>query len=389
MIIVKTSKAEIQDKLPVQLDNLLSCVPHFAIFSDHSGVIGNHTVYDALEGVTGTAKATYDELKAYVKSRGPDAKPGALPKALDKWKMLPMIYKAYKMRPQTRFFVVIETDSSLSWTNLLQWTDRLDYRIQYYAGAPLQIGTLKFAQRGPGILLSNAALKQFVKAYDELYEAEWEKRVDRECCGDVVLASTMGDAHVELYKAFPQFQAEDPASIDWMRERWCTPAVSWHNMTQAKIEEAWGFERNWTKKYGWEEPILMADAFTGLIKPLLNKTRDEWDNDSQGTKIMRPQSGDLSDKDSQEWFKLDEDIRQAVTSWESCQKVCEALKDCQQWKYSKKGEGECHLGKNIKLGWKAPKKDTGELWTSGWIAERIYNTTREWECEEPNWRFNQ
>jgi hypothetical protein len=300
-----------------------------------------------------------------------------------------MIYKAYKLRPQSRFYVVLETDSSLSWTNLIQWTQRLDYRIPYYAGAPLQYGTLKFAQHNPAILLSNGALKQFAKAYDELYEEEWEKRVDRECCGDIILSSTMGDANVELYKAFPQFQAEDPASVGWPRERWCTPAVGWHNMTKGKIEEAWKFEKNWTKTYGWEKPILMGDAFAGLIKPRLNGTREEWDNDSQGTKIVRPQSKTPSDKESKEWFKLDEDIRAAVTSWESCQNVCEQLRDCQQWKYAKKGAGECHLGKNIKLGWKAPKKEKGELWISGWIAERIHNTTREWECEEPNWRFNQ
>jgi hypothetical protein len=386
MVIVRTSRAEMDSTLPVQLDNLLACVPNFAIFSDHSGTIGNITIHDALEGVTSAAKETYDELKSYMKSQTSGSNQGILPKELDKWKMLPMVYKAYKMRPETRFFVFIQTDTSLSWTNVLQWTKRLDYRIPYYAGAPLQVGTLEFAQKGPGFMLSQGALKQYAKSYEERYESEWEKRVNRECCGDIILASTMVDAHVEMYKVHPQFQAEDPNSIVWTKDRWCTPPIGWHNMLRNSINEMWNFERNWTKSFGWEKPILMGDVFKGLIESRLKNHADGWDNDSQGTKIVRPQLDDIEGKESREWFGLDEDIRQAVESWQACQEVCTLLDDCQQWKYSK--QGECHLGKNFKLGWQVPK-DTEEPWMSGWIVERIHNTTREWKCDEPNWLPNQ
>ena len=99
-----------------------------------------------------------------------------------------MVYKSYKMRPQVTFFVFIEADTSLSWTNLLQWVNRLDSRIPYYAGAPSNIGDIRFAQRGGGFLLSKAAAKLYATAYEQKYVSKWEKMTVGECWGDVALA---------------------------------------------------------------------------------------------------------------------------------------------------------------------------------------------------------
>jgi hypothetical protein len=389
LIIVKTSKAEIESKLPTQLDTLLSCALNFAIFSDHAGLVRNHTIYDALEGVTSAAKAQHDDFKNYEKMRTQPKAKVTIPKSLDKWKMLPMIYKAYKMHPNTRFFVVIEPDTSLSWTNLLQWTSRLDYRIPYYAGAPIAAGALKFVQGGPGMLLSNAALAQFAKAYDEMYASEWEDRVAKEDSGDVVLATAMADAHVELYGAYPMLQPNSPSSFGWTEQTWCVPSVSWQHMPASAVEEAWQAEKNFTREHGWKSPYLMRDAFSALIFPHLVDHKDEWDNGAQDTSIVKPLLDDLSEQDSQDWYKFDADIRQAVTSAENCMKVCELAADCHQWRYTAKGEGECHLGKTIRFGRKVVKKEGEEGWISGWVVERVRDTTRDWKCEKVKWGFNQ
>ncbi|KAF2743611.1 glycosyltransferase family 31 protein [Sporormia fimetaria CBS 119925] len=387
MVIVKISKSEMREKLPSRLDDLLSCVPHFAIFSEHSGTIRNYTVHDALEGVTSATKKKHDVFKDYEKLRTQPAAQLSKPtlKKLDKWMMLPMLYKAHKMRPESRFYVIISPDTSLSWTNLVQWVDRLDPRIPYYIGAPLMINNMQFAQHGPGILLSNNALQRYAKAYDELYASKWETLVERECCGDVVLGQAMSDAYTELHGTFPLMNSDKPDLFGWTQLHWCKPSVTWHNLTQAQIATAWEFEKKWTRTHGWERPYVMRDVFKALVKPRLVNRTDEWDNLSADTKLVRPALEDLTDHDSQEWYRIDEGTRQAVNSWEDCKKVCEATPDCMQWKHSAKGDGECHLGKTIKLGEKSPKRGDEPSWTSGWYVERIHNITRDWKCSEPNW----
>ncbi|KAF2250196.1 glycosyltransferase family 31 protein [Trematosphaeria pertusa] len=433
MVIVKTSKAEISEKIPNQLLTLLSCVPNFAIFSDHAGTIDGFTVHDALDSVSNTSRTLNDEFREYDKIQAdPEYKPDAgKTKALDKWKFLPMVYKAYKMRPHQKFYIFIEADTSLSWTNLLQWMDRLDYRIPYYSGAPMFQGSTKYAQRGPGILLSNGALRQYAKSYNERYVSEWESQVGKECCGDMVLANAMTESHVEFYSAFPLLQGETPSTLDWTKRHWCAPIVSWHHMTADEIDLLWGFQRNWTHKYGWEVPYLIRNAFEEFISPHLEEKKEDWDNISSDTKIVaeqgrrerlakekaeqeaktkdapaptskpEPPSSRLrrrakaqGDKylrrDTIDWDKIGETIKDAADSAEHCQSVCKRTEDCVQWKYTPKGDGECHLGKTMRLGRKFEKREGRDSWTSGWMVDRIKKVTEEWgQCEKPSWRFNQ
>ncbi|KAF1999237.1 glycosyltransferase family 31 protein [Amniculicola lignicola CBS 123094] len=436
MIIVKTSKAELDKKLPTHLKTLLSCVPNFAIFSDHSGEIEGFPVYDALSDISNKTKDTHKEFNEYVHMQHyPDLKVDKVDKELDKWKMLPMVYKAYMMRPHSRWYIFIEADTSLSWTNTLQWTNRLDYRIPYYSGAPTFMGSTKFAQRGSGIMLSYGALKQYAKGYDERYEEEWEKRVGKECCGDLVLATALADSRVEFYNSFPMLQGETPTTLDWTDKQWCTPIVSWHHMSQDEITRVWDVHRNWTTKHGWDVPYMGRNAFEEFVLPHLEETKDEWDNISSDSKIKPPdrpppeaeekpkpktENKDPSEpntdagpkdtpapepngkppsahtpRDSINFSKLSSVVDVAADSATQCRALCLSVEDCLQWKfYTKNSAGlnnECHLGKVIRLGrHDGLGKGEVEMWTSGWMMERINRKRLEWgECEEVRWKFNQ
>jgi hypothetical protein len=126
LIVLRTSKAEIARKLPTHLQTLLECVPHFAIFSDHSGELDGVPVYDALDSITNDtqhAHAEFDEYQLMRVDSEHAADPGKT-KTLDKWKFLPMVYKAHRLRPEARFYLFLEADTSLSWTNLLQCTQQ-------------------------------------------------------------------------------------------------------------------------------------------------------------------------------------------------------------------------------------------------------------------------
>ncbi|KAF2870117.1 hypothetical protein BDV95DRAFT_575088 [Massariosphaeria phaeospora] len=524
MVVVKTSKAEAYEKIPTHLLTLLSCVPNFVIFSDHAGEIDGHPVHDALDTITDSAKAAHDEFREYEQMQSDmEYKPSVdRTKALDKWKILPMVYKAFQMRPHQKFYIFIEADTSLSWTNLLQWLVRLDYRIPYYSGAPTYLNRLKFAQRGSGILLSNGAMQHYSYIYEERYESHWEAQVGKGCCGDTVLSTALSESHVEFYSAWPLLQGETLATLDWSKKHWCVPIVSWHHVSSAEIDILWAFQRNWTRQHGSGVPYLFINAFEELVVPHLEEVKHDWDNMSRDTKIVgkdakakaeaeeakkqaeleEEQKADAlkiqalkddasetnttdpkaepsevdeseaepskvnesetdapkSDKSKVDKTKTDalkpdkskadapkvdahkisapkpsssktptpktaakparpkpappspvgpnsnrpradlsvsdktgDAIKAAADSVENCAALCQKADDCVQWKHTAKGNGECHLGKVVRLGKKVEKKEGEPGWTSGWVVERVEKVREEWmgKCEEPRWRFNQ
>lgn len=445
MVILRTSKAEVKEKLPIHLQGLLSCVPNFAIFSDHSGEINGLPIHNALDTISSDTKRAHDEFREYqIMHADPEHVPDVeKTKKLDKWKILPMVYKAYHLRPQARFFFFIEMDTSLSWTNALQWINRLDYRIPYYTGSPTNIDGTQLAQRGSGIMLSQGALRRYAKSYDEIYASKWEEKVGSKCCGDLVLSQALSDAHVEFYSSWPLVQSEPPHSLDWSRKHWCVPAITWHKTSPDALQDLWSCHKNWTAQNGWEKPFLFRDAFDAFVTPHLEAKKEHWDNLSQDTMIAAPQGRQNQIKEEEErsrkhkeeeeeknkkekaeedarrqsegsanstapavglaapsrqrrgdekretdWGKLKETFKDAGDSAELCQKSCEATEDCLQWRYaSNKGDGECHLGKVVRLGTKTTEKD--DKWTSGWMIDRIEQQKQDWECKEVSWRFYQ
>ncbi|KAH9876453.1 hypothetical protein J1614_003584 [Plenodomus biglobosus] len=498
MVVIRTSKAEIKTRLPTRLESLLECVPNFAIFSDHSGEINGYKVHNALESISGDTKRGHAEFHEYQLMHAdaehePDA---AKTKELEKWKFLPMVYQAYHLRPSARFFIFIEADTSLSWTNLLQWVGRLDYRIPYHSGAPTFMGGVQISQRGAGILLSQGALRRYVKSYDELYESQWEAQIAKECCGDLLLSMALNDAHVELYSSWPMLQTEQPGTLDYTQKLWCVPAVSWHHMVGDDLRAMWENEKKWIEAKGWKEPYLYRDAFREYVESHLDTQKDDWDNLSLDTKIVAPQGRQQQIKEEEErkkkheeeeeaqkkqeeqeeqeeqeqeqeqgaaqnekadqdehkspvalkssaeektwtkptaskptpkskgnadidtdsptptptpistlssksitpiekrsnddsnpdWDKLTELFTNAGDSADRCQKACSDVPDCLQWRYTTFGDGECHLGKVLRLG----KKSEGDVkWTSGWLTERVAKVTEGWKCKGAEWKFNQ
>ncbi|KAF1976804.1 hypothetical protein BU23DRAFT_501272 [Bimuria novae-zelandiae CBS 107.79] len=377
MVIVRTSKAQVGVALPTHLKTLLSCASNVRVFSDHSGKVDGFRVYDALDGITDETKSNHEEFLEYkklqaIKNHRPD---GEKAKALDKWKWLPMIYRTAVMAPGYHFYLFIEPDTIFSWTNLVQWLDRLDYRIPYYIGAPHTIDDKRFAQREPGVILSYGALRQYRTTYEERHVEEWESEVASSCCGDLVLATAMKHSRVEYYSSKGLTETDTPGKMEWTQKYWCMPVVSWHHLTFGENEAFADSQKEWTQKHGWETPYVHYNAFEQLIMPHLAETKDDWDNISSDTQLKA-----LPDRRDENVGGL----ASAPTDSSTCQTACQNSDDCLQWKHR---EGECHLGKALRLGAKAPGK---QKWTSGWILDRVNKVTGDWgKCERADWRFNQ
>lgn len=312
MVVIRTSKAELKDKLPTHLKNLLECVPNFAVFSDHAGEIDGYKVHNSLESISSETKRGHGEFREYqLMHADAEHKPNpGKTKDLDKWKFLPMVYKAYHLRPSARFFVFIEADTSLSWTNLLQWVGRLDYRIPYHSGSPTFMSSTQISQRGSGIMLSQGALRRYAKSYDELYTSKWEAQVARECCGELVLSMALNDAHVEFYPAWPMLQDERPNTLDYTKKLWCAPAIAWHRVNGDDLSGMWEKEKAWTEARGWEVPYLHRDAFHDHVESHLEAQKDNWDNFSEDAKIVAPQGRQQQIKEEAERRKKHEEEEQ-------------------------------------------------------------------------------
>jgi hypothetical protein len=273
---------------------------------------------------------------------------------------------------------------------------------------------VKFAQRGPGILISQGAMRRYANFYDDLYTSKWEAKVGKECCGDLVLAQAMADAHVEFYSSWPLLQGDHPASLDYSQRHWCAPAVSWHHTSPDTITDIWSTQKKWTAKHGWDKPYLYRDAFEDFVTSHMETQKDKWDNLSQDAKIAAPQGRQQQMKDEAErskqdeefkksspppsrrrddkkkeidWDKLAEQHKDAGDSADRCQKTCEAIENCLQWRYTSKADGECHLSKVLRLGQRT--NDNGDGFVSGWLMERIQKVKKEWECKKVKWEFYQ
>lgn len=287
MIIVRTSKSELGDELSAPLKTLLSCVANVLIFSDHQGSIDGIPIHNALDTIPNATKSKHDEFLEYNKMQADKAYSLSADKAeaLDKWKHLPMVYTAATLAPNHRFYMLIEAHTALSWTNLLQWLHRLDYRIPYYVGTPNTMYDKRYAQREPGILLSYAALQQYRTAYEDLYAAEWESQISTACCGHVVLATAMKQSRVEQYSSTGLLEADKPSTLEWTHKFWCTPVVSWHHLSAEETELFHASQKDWTQKHGWAEPYTHRNAFEHFVKPHLAETKDDWDNISSDTQL--------------------------------------------------------------------------------------------------------
>ena len=175
MVMLKTGATELYQKLPTHFVTTFKCVPHFMIFSDLAQKIADYPVYDAIASVSKQLRDDHPDFELYrrlqqYQSSGQDTSDlqGVNGWNLDKWKFLPMMHHTFTdAGDEIEWFVIIEADTSLSWTNLLQWLRRMDPRQPLYSGAQNLIGTTNFAHGGSGIVISRQAANLLEQARDK------------------------------------------------------------------------------------------------------------------------------------------------------------------------------------------------------------------------------
>ncbi|KAK3710938.1 hypothetical protein LTR37_009959 [Vermiconidia calcicola] len=392
MVMLKTGATELYQKLPTHFVTTFKCVPHFMIFSDLAQEFADYPVYDALESISKDFRENHGDFELYRKLQQYQREGQDMSKLqgtgswnLDKWKFLPMIHKAFTTAGDNiEWFLIMEADTSLSWTNLLQWLRTMDPNEPYYLGAQNVIAGTTFAHGGSGVLISRKAAESLEAIRAEkgqaIWDAEWEELTSKACCGDEIIARAFLTADVELTPAWPLIQGETVASIDWTENHWCTPPVTWHHVSPIEIDSLWQFESDWIEEYGWDTPYLFRDVFAHFIDRHVTVNRAKWHNLSNDRKLASAELATFQEEVANHLQEAYE--QQAVESADACAELCTRSIDfeCMQWMFS---PGRCYLGKDVRFG----RSDERELdhWISGWMHERLQGFRERMEGCEVRW----
>ena len=392
LVMLKTGATEIYEKLPTHFVTLFKCTPHYMIFSDLAQDYADFPIRDAIAPVSKQLRDGHEDFRIYKKLQQYQREGQEMSKLkgdggwnLDKWKFLPMFYEAFETAPpQIDWFVMMEADTSVSWTNLLQWLKTMDPNVPFYLGSQNAIGGTTFAHGGSGIVLSRKAAKQMQDKRDEegkeAYNKRWEDETAASCCGDEILARALLEAGVHMTMAWPLIQGETVATVDFTKSHWCTPPVTWHHVTPLEIDTLWQFGADWIDDHDWNTPYLYRDIFANFIERHISVTRHDWNNLSQDMKIVAPSlatEGDLP------FDKLRDFEQRAVESSGACEAACKRQPQdkCVQWMFT---PGRCYLGRVIRLG-RTDERES-EKWVSGWISERVKNyKNRMGDCAKVTW----
>lgn len=260
LVIMKTGGTESHTNLACHLRTTFRCIPHYRIYSDLPESFLSHEIHDALDTLPASIVDNDEEFNLYRAMRvareqglnlstlahtGDDER--NLGWDLDKWKFLPLVEKAYAFRPTAKWFVFIEADTFLMWSNLLRYLSFLDPDTPEYRGGPAWVDDDIFAHGGSGYILSAETVRIAVDALK--HNASHYEMPRGECCGDLVLSKFLRSLGVHFTSAFPLIQGESLATLDYTSDKWSRPVISYHHVGQDTVEQVWHFEQRWLREH--------------------------------------------------------------------------------------------------------------------------------------------
>lgn len=347
VVLIKTSAAELEQKLPDLLASTLKCFPTYLIYSDYTENHKGQPIIDALEGVSPKIKSSHPDFDLYrrLQKGGPDEladeemwSADQTSHKLDKWKMLPIIDSAYeKYGSEKKWFVFVDMKSHFFQSNLMTWLNSLDAEEPYFMNIQGSQDEATMLLDSGSFILSRPAIESISAEYNSKQKA-YEQLTSERATGHSILRHIVGKARsrtksLQLTKSWPMFHPFKPATIDYgetsfFNRLWCYPAIFHEGLTPAEITELWKFEQKWITDHPEEGTILKhSDIFTDFILPRLTIRSgrvDDWDN--------------LSGK-----FEEGKEMGFAA----DCLPLCVANEKCVQYAFK---DGKCVMSETPKMG---------------------------------------
>ncbi|KAI0010909.1 hypothetical protein F4779DRAFT_575954 [Xylariaceae sp. FL0662B] len=271
--VLKIGHTENRDKVEAQLTSVSACVEDLLIFSDLDETIHGRHVIDILQDLP--AAYHYDNPHfvnyTYLRHLGP-APTNDLAYAandtltingwvLDKYKFLPMVVRAWTMRPNRQWYFFYETDTYVFWDNVFRFLQNLDHDTPLYIGSPSpgrlenaedRGSTSFFANGGPGFALSRAAvfklLARKVGKEGDYLEAplthRWLDLMKNDPCGDSILGWALHKVGIKLSGFWPLFNPHALHTIPFPQQYWCQPVLTLHKTKPEDMGKLWLWEQN-------------------------------------------------------------------------------------------------------------------------------------------------
>jgi len=398
LVVMRTGATEIKDKLPAHIATSFKCYPNSIILSDYAEDFHGHKVHDVLSAISPDLKHSHPDFSLWrrLRAHGREAlddselsgavsrESGATGKVenegwrLDKWKFLPMAARALDLHPDKKWYVFVEPDTYLVWSNLLAWLQRLDASEPLYYGSEVQIDKDIFAHGGSSFVISNPALKRVAALYKE-NAADWHALTSAHWAGDCILGKALAESGTPLTWTWPMIQGGNPNTMDFAETKqhrdslWCAPALSYHHLSPPEITSLFAFEQDWLRsvqrhqqqsnqpqqqrrsggstisrrqQVEQQQPLHHRDVFQHYIHPQI---------------ASKPQR--------ENWTNLSPDLRAGTqgSSLDECKGMCESARECVQYAVSEMG---CWFSQEVKIGRPAEGGEEG-VWAAGWLEEKV------------------
>jgi hypothetical protein len=415
---IKTGATEAFDKLPTQLLTILQCADTLLLFSDLEQDIHSIHIHDVLSRYDPEFLEGHADFELYRKQKEYQAEGRDIQTlstmtdsnsdwrtsghnaawALDKYKFLHMIERAWELQPDKEWYVFAETDTYIVWRNLVQWLQKFDSSEPLYLGRgePMKKEEGEgffFAHGGSGFVLSRAAMYDFCVTKKGL-ASRWDARIPDLWFGDYVVAKALKEElGLNLTSAAPMFSGHKPMSLPIGTGIWCRPVITQHHLRSEEVQSLWMLENEfYTNSSLSSSPHLrfahlFRDTLSGVKFPEL---RSEWDNMSQDNiyTVKAPRTKDQAQKKPNERVGEATVERDPNASPEACNAACEITETCFQWSHLKfatveadkqHSGGVCYLSSVFRFGSQRPENSwvdeknatVTNLWVSGWKTTAI------------------
>ena len=404
LLLLKTGSSTLWRRVPFHLLTTFANgqVPNYVLYSDVDEQLSQGVqAIDVLANVTDTirqysplAHEIYQKQQAVNPSNnyyeqaglpgdavsskvGSDGNPDGW--VLDRYKFLPMLSHAWEHWQDVKFYVYIEDDTYIFWSNLMRHLQTLSPSEVAYFGAFSGEGNATFAQGGSGIIFTHGLMKAVFEGDSVPTLEQYGNLTMNACCGDMVLGEILREYGVQVNRGTwgtLSFRPEPPWRTGFDGRGWCLPIFTFHHVHQRDMAMLNVLERK-LFSIGKEE-VLFRDVYMEVIAPYLDQDEmSNWDN------FATQWTSTPGQPFAQGWpIAMGLEGLNSTAAYESkqgCWEACLALESCLSWRYA---EQSCALDSTVIWG-RAVYYDTPEeTLVSGWIRKRIEKTLLSMTCDE-------
>lgn len=252
VVAVKTGAAEASKRVEVLMRTSLRCARHVLFFSDLEQDVGPYHLHDALESISSSVEDPIFEFYHRQRNRWrknhdiSDLKGITIPGipdeiaawSLDKYKNMHILEKTWEILPDKEWYVFIDADTYVVWSNLLKWLSSLDPMKMGFFGSKLFLGDTGFMHGGSGMVMSKRTVYNFAVTNNGT-AARWDPLIHKECCGDFMMSKALTEYGNDLSNVWPSFSGQRPCTFPYSLSEsyWCQPVVTMHQMSPSEMQQ--------------------------------------------------------------------------------------------------------------------------------------------------------